>query len=845
MTLRVLSIFISFWTLAACSNIQSNPKSSLEEKLYPSEQHFLDKLYPEQTFHYRAYFDALRNVQTFKGNVANRSSGSWTVEGPGNIGARINTIAVHPTNENIILVGFSEGGIFKTINGGLSWYPVFDDQIKLCIGDITYNKTNPNIVFAGTGDPNISGFPFVGNGIFKSVDGGENWSYTGLGEVGVISHIRISPDNPNVLYVGAMGLPFIKSSNKGLYKSSDAGASWQKVLYINDSTGVIDIAIHPQNGNILYATTWNRIRNNKESLVAGPDAKIYKSVNGGLDWVVLGGGLPSGNFSRLGIDISTSNPNVLYASFTNAQSYNLEAIYKTTDAGNTWTSLPIYDDEDTGLPKGMYGGFGWYFAKIRINPNNENDIFILGIDMFRSKDGGLSWALAVPPWWTYEVHADKHDLVFSGQHILLATDGGLYKSSLANTEVWEDIENIPATQFYRVAYNPHKIEDYYGGAQDNGSTGGNAQIINDWDRIYGGDGFQMAFNRTNENVFYASSQNGNIVVTTNGGQSFKNATEGINDSDPRNWDAPYFISQHDTETLYTGTNKVYVTEGSVVPNWQEISPVLTDPTSNAFRKNISAIAESPVQANDIYAGTTDGMIWSSGDKGASWVNINGSLPRRYITAIQASPFHESEVFISLSGYRDNDNTPHIYYSNNKGKNWVSIQSNMPNIAINSILVLPDYDGKVLFAATDAGVFYTINKGESWQTLGDNMPSVAVYHLGYNSGQNKIIAGTFGRSIMSFALDQVQLISHTKYTNINYEFTIVPSLVSDILKVSIHEYIQSNNHRAYIMNQAGKILRDMAIPGSEFILNLADLPSGKYYFSVYSHKKMATKTFIKT
>ena len=489
----------------ACQPNTSDPEARLKDKLYPGEDHFFDKQFPFSTFSWNAYREALRDVKQFRDLASNRSSGEWVVEGPGNIGARINTIAIHPTNDQIILVGFSEGGIFKTINGGQDWYPVFDDQVKLSIGDITFDVQNPQIVYAGTGDPNISGFPFVGNGLYKSVDGGESWSYLGLSEVGIISQIRVSPDNSQEILVGAMGLPFIKNEHKGLYKSSDGGISWKKILFINDSTGVIDLVMHPTNKNILYATSWNRIRNNSKSLVSGPDGKIFRSVDGGLQWEELTNGLPTGPVSRIGIDIAKSNPNILYAAYTHPSTYNLEGIYKSTDGGDSWQPLPIYEPTLASLPRSLYGGFGWYFGKIRINPDNPDDVFILGVDMYRSQDGGINWSLAVPPWWTYEVHADKHDLVFKNGNIYLATDGGLYRSEVSSTDNWQDIENIPATQFYRVAHNPHTPDFYYGGAQDNGSTGGNAALINEWGRIYGGDGFQMAFNPDSPFIFYASS----------------------------------------------------------------------------------------------------------------------------------------------------------------------------------------------------------------------------------------------------------------------------------------------------------------------------------------------------
>ena len=820
-----------------------DPEELLQRKLFPNEDYFMDKQFPTEEFSWQGYQEALQSIYRWKQDKNLRSTGNWVVEGPGNIGARVNTLAVHPNNPGIILAGFSEGGIFKTVNGGTTWYPVFDDKQKLSIGDITFDPKNPSIVYAGTGDPNISGYPFVGNGLFKSMDGGETWSYSGLAEVGIISQIRVSRTQPDVLYASAMGLPFLKHQNRGLYKSEDAGNSWAKILFVNDSTGIIDLALDPRNDNVIYAVAWNRIRNNSKSLVSGPDGKIYKSIDGGDHWEILQGGLPDGPVSRIGIDISQSNPDILYATYTHANSYDLQAVYKTMNGGSTWEELPVFSSSNS-LPTGMYGGFGWYFGKIIVNPKNPNDVFILGVDCFRSRDGGFEWEQAVPPWWTYEVHADKHDVVFSPSEILLATDGGIYATDIAQTQLWRDIENIPATQFYRVAVNPHQPDLYYGGAQDNGSTGGNAQTMNEWERIYGGDGFQMAFHQEVPEVYYASTQNGNIVVTQDGGDSYESANDGIDNSDPRNWDMPYMISSHHTERLYAGTDKIYRSQSGYIPFWEAISPVLTDSASNALRKNISALHESPVQEDYLYAGTSDGLLWHSQDFGLSWQRINQGLPARYVTAVVASPDDAETVFVSFSGYRDNDNTPYIYISDDRGQHWQSMQGDLPSIAINSLLILPGYHNKVIFAATDGGVFYTKNKGKNWFYLGDNMPSVAVYHLGYNPFTQKLIAGTYGRSIQSFDLNQIDFTSGISNPNLASDFTIYPTLTCDVLYVQDENQGLHKPRNGYIMNSNGGIIKQFIMTGKNLEVNISSLPSGKYYISLYNSDGVFCKTFLK-
>ena len=316
---------------------------------------------------------------------------------------------------------------------------------------------------------------------------------------------------------------------------------------------------------------------------------------------MLEGGLPNGIHTRIGLAMSGSNPDVVFAAYVdndlaepcNNTGYNLQAIYKTTDGGAQWSPIPT-DFEMNGLPCRALGGFGWYFGKIRVNPVNDDDIFLLGVDLWRTLDGGQNWFSATNSQSGFIVHADKHDLVFTkGKNVVLATDGGLYKSD-SNNQNWRDLENIPTTQFYRVGYNPHQPNLYYGGAQDNGTTGGNAEGINQWDRIYGADGFQPIFHPLDPNKFYVETQNGGIRVTRNGGQSFEFGTQGINSSDSKNWDMPYLMSSHDPDVLYAGTDRVYRSESDGLPSWEAISERMSDPTNDFRDHSISCLSESPL-----------------------------------------------------------------------------------------------------------------------------------------------------------------------------------------------------------------------------------------------------------
>ncbi|MCO6463178.1 MAG: T9SS type A sorting domain-containing protein [Saprospiraceae bacterium] len=834
-----LIIFSCFFFFFQCKN---NPESKVAQfgKLYPSEDFFLMKQYPFYQADINEYEQALQQLRHFDQNQSLRNSGEWIVQGPGNLGARANCIAVSPFDTQKILVGFSEGGLFLTDDGGESWSPVFDDKNSLSVGAVAFDPVADGVAYVGTGDPNISGFPFIGDGLYKSIDGGKTWQYSGLRETRTISKIRIAPDNNNVIYVSAMGLPFQPDRHRGVFKSTDGGATWQQVLFIDEQTGVADLVVHPLNGDILYATTWTRIRNHYQSIVGGETCRIYKSTDGGQTWKILTQGLPSDSSSRIGIDISASNPNVLYACYADHKDLNLKGIFKSTDGGETWTDLKV--DQSKGLARGVYGGFGWYFGKIRINPNDPNDVFLLAVDLHRSRDGGQTWQLAASEWWNDVVHADKHDLVFSYGNMYLTTDGGAYRADI-NNENWEDIEDIPATQFYRIAFNPNKPDWYYGGAQDNGTSGGHADIINEWEKLAGGDGFQPVFHPTNPNIYYFETQGGSIYVTATGGQQIDRATEGIEGTDPRNWDTPLIMSHSDPDVLYTGTNRIYRNTTGADVLWTAISPVLTDDKSDFLDHTVTTIDESPLNKNHLMAGTSDGHVWVSSDQGKNWTNVTEGLPSRYVSSVAFSPVRDSTIYVSFTGYKSNDNTPYIFQSDDLGVHWISKQGDMPPVAINNILVL---DGDaisqngVIFIATDAGVYYTRNDGKNWLRLGNNMPYVTVYDVGFNPAFNQIVAGTFGRSIQSFDLSQINYPSTTQVSDVTgLDFSVYPTLISDDQRVTILCQ-QCKNQQFVLYDINGKVLQlniNITDRGSFLV---SQLESGIYFIRPVSKNAKAIK-----
>lgn len=730
---------------------EQNGEQKDNNNLRPAEWWHIAREYPDFRTDIKTYTSALKEVK----NAAQQRGGQpgfsapWTVQGPANIGARINTIKVHPTNPDTIYIGYSQGGVWKTEDGGQTWLPIFDDQPFLAIGDIELDPQNPNTVYVGTGDPNISGYPFIGDGIWKSTNGGQTWQHLGLENQRIVSKILIHPTNANILYVATMGLPFERNNDRGLYKSTNGGQSWQQILFVSDSTGITELAMSPNDPDIIYAAAWDRIRNNQESIVSGNNARIWKTENAGADWTMLSGGLPEDENSRIGLSISAGNPNYLVSVYVGT-SLDIQGMYKTADGGNNWSPLPL-----DGLDLGFMGGFGWYFGKIFINPFDPNDIFVCGVELWRSIDGGETWFRTTPEWWFYEVHADMHDMAFiDANTCLLATDGGLYKST-DNGFSWLKIEHIPTSQFYRVAYNPFEPDWYYGGMQDNGTAGGNEDIMKDWPRLFGGDGFQAVFHPDDPSIYYFETQNGNIWAVNDDG-FFDDATEGIEFSDRRHWDMQYMLSRHDPEIMYTGTYRIYQSVGHK-PFWTPISEDLTDGVIFGSRYHtISTLDESPLDLDAIYVGTTDGNVWLGSPTNQAWTNITADLPDRYVSSVKASPSLSNRVFVAHTGYKSNDFSPRLHRSDDRGSTWVPISGDLPNLAINDIHILPGHQDSVIFVATDGGVFATLDGGQRWERLGTGMPIVPVYDIDINPVQRTLMAGTFARSILTFPLDSLQM-----------------------------------------------------------------------------------------
>ena len=841
-------VFVLIIGLSSCYTPQdgndafSTEKASNEEKSHFPSDHMTAKLFPHYTFNHTAYFERIDSIKN--STLLRNSVGTWEDQGPGNIGGRVNALAIDPNNDNVMYIGYARGGIYKTTDGGITWNSIFDQFTYLAISDIRIDPDNTDIIYIGTGDENISHYPGIGNGVYRSMNGGATWEHLGLSEESIISDIRLA-SNGN-LYAGAMGLPFERSSDRGLYKSTDNGERWSQVLFIDDSTGVIDLEIPTDNPDLIFASGWTRIRSNNFSRVAGPGSAIYRSRDGGENWDKLGtqNGLPDGEFVRIGLDLFGSSGETIFATYSATSDNNpfcesggigFVGLYKSSDGGDNWERVPT--EEESGFDCNFQRGFGWFFGKVAVNPENENDISLLGVTLERTTDGGQTWnnftSLGVD-----NPHVDNHDLVYNNGRLYLGTDGGAYMLDESVNDSWVDIENVSTNLFYRIAYNPHRPDLYYGGLQDNGTVSGNQQNINDWDRILGGDGFQAQFNRDNPLEFYVETQNGDIRRTEDGGFSFSIYTNGLTGA--RNWNMPYFISPHDQNVLFTGTNAIFRRDNNAADIWLPISNDLTNASEDSLQfhqHDMTTLAQSPINPDLVYAGTSDGLAWATTDGGDTWNLISENLPRRYISDIKASPSFENTVYLSISGYKNNDFGAYIYRSDDSGLTWTDISSNLVQMSVNDIYILPNDNDESIFVANEIGVYFSEDAGESWIRLGDDFPYIQCLDLEYNPENFEIYVGTYGRGLRSYDLSQL-FDTSTQDAEDKVTFTI-NNPVSSTLYLNAPD--EQGDFTVQIFSTQGTLILESK---NNKAIELSHLHSGLYVLSLASGNSVVSQQFVK-
>ncbi|MGV6860346.1 MAG: VPS10 domain-containing protein [Putridiphycobacter sp.] len=804
---------------------------------YPNDKWYYQRAYPNG-FSKALYLKKMDEIKLQSAETAQTKAVDltlpWTQEGPGNIGGRFNILTQHPSDPNTIYAGAANGGIFKTTDGGTNWQPIFDDLSYLAIGDITFDPNNTNTLYVGTGDKNFGGHSHIGNGVYKSTDGGTTWNNSGLTETGIVTEVIVDPSNSNTVYAATLGNTFAKSNDRGVYKSTDGGATWNNILFISDSSGVIDMMMDPSDPNVLYASGYNRLNTFQSHRVYGPAAKIFKTTDGGNNWTTLGGGLPTTDESRVGLAMDLNQPDTIFAIYVSSSNLDIKDVYKSTDAGINWTAMNIHS---AGVPTDMMGNFGWYFGEVYINPYDVDNIILAGVDMYQTLDGGNTWSQNVPNWWTYEVHADKHDVLFlDATSYIIATDGGLYKTTNSGT-TWSDIENIPVTQFYHIAVDPNNFGTYGGGAQDNGTSYGNATNLNNWTKLYGGDGFRLTYLQNGPGMYY-ETQNGNIIYDDGFG-STTNVSPNVNSPDRTDWDTPYFINEN-TDELFVGSSVMKVMPNAPFGSYSTISGDLTKVgigQPNGQDRYHTIVEIEGVNGNDdmLFVGTNDGLVWR-GDRngfGWDWTDVTGNLPNRYVTELHSSENPNDNIYVSFSGYTENDYSSYLFMSDDFGDTWTDISGNLPNVPVNDILAVKGQFDDYLFAALDGGVYFTSDAGQNWDFVGVDLPFVTISDIEIDYVNQKLIAGTYSRSMYSYDISWIDNLG-VDFTNVQtYDLTeslaIYPNPIIDNAQLNNTE---KGIFRLYNVN--GKLIKTATINPNASI-DFSDLSAGIYLYE-FNQKK---------
>ena len=698
--------------------------------------------------------------------------------GPAFMSGRIADIAIHPEDNNVWYVAVGSGGVWKTINRGTTWTPIFDDQKVYSIGCVTVDPNNPHTVWVGTGE-NVGGrHVSFGDGIYRSKDGGKSWKNMGLKKSQHISKIIIHPQNSNIIWVAAQGPLWSKGGERGLYKSIDGGKTWKKTLGDDEWVGVTDIVIDPRNPDWMVAATWQRHRNIAAYMGGGPGTALYRSSDGGETWEKLSKGLPKSNMAKIGLAISPQKPDILYAAIELDRRSG--GVYRSDDRGASWEKMSDAVAGATGPH---------YYQELYASPHQFDRIYLVDVRIQVSDNGGKKFRRLKEE----NKHSDNHVIVFrkdDPEYLLIGTDGGLYESfDLAKN--WRFIANLPLTQFYKLAVDDAEpFYNIYGGTQDNATQGGPSRTDNrsgirnsDWKIVMGGDGHQPATEPGNPDIIYSQSQEGELrrIDMITGEVIYIKPQPGAGEDYERtNWDAPLLVSPHSPTRIYFASQRLWRSKnrgdswiaisGDLTRNQERMNLPLMDQTwswdspwdfeAMSNYNTITSIAESPVQEDLIYIGTDDGLIQKTEDGGANWSKIEiSSIPdipgTSYVNDIKADLFDASMVYIALDNHKYGDLKPYLLKSTDKGKSWKSIKGNLPDTLLIWRIVQDHINPELLFLGTEFGIYFTLNGGEKWIKFTGGLPTISFRDLAIQRRENDLVGASFGRSF--YVLDDYSML----------------------------------------------------------------------------------------
>jgi len=697
----------------------------------------------------------------------------WREIGPAIMGGRIDDFAVVENNPSIVYVATASSGLWKTTNSGTSWEPLFDNEEVSTIGDVTLAPSDPSILWVGTGEPNNRQSSSWGNGVYKSTDAGTTWKNMGLKETHHIGRIVIHPSDPNTVYVAALGRLWGPNEERGVFKTTDGGQTWKKVLYLNEDTGVIDLAMNPESPGTLYAAAYQRRRTVFGFNGSGPHSALYKTTDGGATWKKLTTGLPyekgEGETGRIGVNVYRKNPNIIYAIVEHKRG----GVFRSEDNGETWTKM-----SDTN-PRPMY------YSQIHIDPNNDQRIWVLGAPMYYSEDGGKTFTTRL----VQRIHGDYHAMWINpanSDHMVVGSDGGIHWS-YDRGRSWDFVNSLALGQFYEIGVDMRNPYFVCGGLQDNGSWCGPSRtwwqqgITNeDWYRVGGGDGFYVQIDPTDPNIVYGESQDGNLYrrdLRTNESRGIRPEPK---EEEPRyrfQWNSPIVISAHDAKTIYYGGNFLFKSTDRG-DTWTKLGGDLTTgverdklpimgkvPDAETRSRHdgvqafptIATVSESPLRPGLLLVGTDDGNLHVTRDDGQRWRNVTERVPGlpkgTYVSRVVASRHAECTAYATFDGHRSNDFNVYVYTTSDCGDTWKAISNGIPNNnGIANVIREHPRNPNLLFVGTEYGAYLSFDRGANWHRLKMNLPTVPVDDIAVHPRENDLLFGTHGRAI--WVLDDI-------------------------------------------------------------------------------------------
>ncbi len=765
--------------------------------------------------------------------------------GPAFTSGRIADVAIHPKNENVWYVAIGSGGVWKTVNSGTTWKPIFDKETTYSIGCVTIDQSTPSTIWVGSGE-NVGGRHVgFGDGIYVSHDDGKTWKNMGLQKSEHISKILIHPEDSNIIWVAAQGPLWSKGGERGVYKSTDGGSTWNKTLGNEEWTGATDLLIDPTNPNVLYAATWDRHRTVAAYMGGGPGSGIHKSTDGGETWEKLTTGIPKVKLGKIGLAMNPYDPNMIYAAIELERLTG--GVFVSTNGGKSWSKKS----------NTVSGGTGpHYYQELYASPHKEGRLYLMNNYVKISDDHGKTFVNMNEKG----KHVDSHAMAFKASdpnYVLFGTDGGLYES-FDLTKTWKFISNLPVTQYYKVAVDDSEpFYNIYGGTQDNGSHGGpsrtrnEAGILNsDWWITLGADGHQSATEPGNPKITYGEFQQGVLwrVDQTTGETVFIQPQPALGEPAERfNWDAPILVSPHKPTRLYFASQRVWKSENRG-DEWQAISKDLTrnqerlalpimggqQSWDNAWDVNamsnyntITSLAESPKQEGLLYAGTDDGIIQVSEDGGANWRKVELSVIKGipttpFVNDVRADLFDANIVYAALDNHKNGDFKPYLLKSMDKGRTWSLMNGNLPKRLLTWRLVQDHIKKDLLFAATENGVYFTANGGGNWSQLKGGLPTIAMRDITIQRRENDLVAASFGRGF--YILDDISPLREFNTAIKNEEATLFDVKPAYWYVPKSARYAQGSNQYAAKNPEFGAIftyyLKD-SIPSLESARKLAE------------------------